>query len=493
MWMVIPLAVTALLGAFGAYGDPVPVIAVILLVFAAVLIYALRMDLASLVIVTTPIMFYADFGSRVNLSISDIFIVLLAIRALSSPSLAIARQRLRVPVALAAISMLALTAAMTIGILVPSSVPISWQGYFLDLPKLLVVFAYFLIAILVFYDKFRLGDFGFLRVWVITAVTIAALGTIGSVLYDRGVDVGLSYGFRASATFEDPNAYAAFLLASLGVAMAWSYIHRGRVLSISLIPILIGIYFSYSRAAMIAIALIFALSFLLSVGSRALRNVRRLAYGVAAAIIVAFLAGRLENVLESRRDLSIEGDIRLSVWAAAVKVWSDSPFVGVGLGQFRAATASYVETSATPLAHNTYLSFLAEGGIVGLALFLAIPIAVAVLLLRDGGVVSRLFLLSVAGFAIMGASLNLQNSRSIWLLLGIFLGWALLRRTVENTTDAPSYRQMTENAKTIRPTKHPQPRRSVFESTTTVTNEKNLVRGSDGRVPLVKSTNQVET
>ena len=68
LWTAAPLTLAALLGAVGASTNPIPVIAAIFLIIAAVSIFILRIDLASLVIVTTPVMFYANLGSRVKLS-----------------------------------------------------------------------------------------------------------------------------------------------------------------------------------------------------------------------------------------------------------------------------------------------------------------------------------------------------------------------------------------------------------------------------------------
>jgi len=432
-----PFAVVLVLSSASVFVPPAWTIATLLAAAVLFVVMAIRLDPAELVVVSTPLTFYADFNNgRLNLSVSDVFLVLLVAVLVLNPSHRANAHRVRAFNIFVWCSVAFLLAAMSVGVILASGAGelISWQAYFSDAAKLLVVFLYFSVAVMVFSDKLSHGDHRFLALWTNTAVVVAGLGIAGSLLYQRGVDLDLTLSFRAKGTFEDPNAFAAYLIASVGVAMIWSLMNRRRLIPWQVVPMIAGIALSYSRAAIVTCGAVLLVGFLVSLGVKQLRSLRWIACAMAAAAGIGFLLGGFSRLGEAQRELNFEGDIRFQLWTAAIRVWSEHPVFGVGLGQFRSATASLVDSPSSLLAHNTYLSFLAEGGIVGALLFLAIPGAVVVLLSREGGAVSRLFLLTVTAFLGMAATLNLQNFRPMWILLGIAVAWYTNQRAEADST-----------------------------------------------------------
>jgi O-antigen ligase len=430
----LPYALVIVLSALSTVVPTTFTMATLFLALAALIIFVLRLDAAELLVATMPLAFYAEFGQRVNLSVSDAFLIVLLLRILSDRSLRASATRHKAQGAYLWLCCSALFVSLTLGLLVRSFAgdPVSWTNYFLDAGKLAIVLAYFCVAFVVFADKLRRNDFRFLAVWTYTAVAVALIGVLGSQLYDRGIDLELTTAFRAKGTFEDPNAFATYLLASLGVSMAWTYLRRMRLLSWHLLPLLVGAYFSYSRAGIVAVVATLAVGFVVSFGSRPLRPFRWIAYLGASVLAVLAVQGTLSRLLDPRRELTVGGDIRFEIWSAGFRVWQQHPAFGVGLGQFRIATAPYLQMEGSLLAHNTFLSFLAEGGVLGLMLFLAIPGAIAIQLLRSGDVISRLFLVSFAAFAMMALSLNLQNFRPMWVFFALALAWLTERSQGES-------------------------------------------------------------
>jgi O-antigen ligase len=74
------------------------------------------------------------------------------------------------------------------------------------------------------------------------------------------------------------------------------------------------------------------------------------------------------------------------------------------------------------IAHNTYLSFLAETGLIGFVILVSLPLAVFVRVIRSrrrGNVFAPLLALGLAAVAVQALTLNLENSRALWALLGI--------------------------------------------------------------------------
>jgi putative inorganic carbon (HCO3(-)) transporter len=69
---------------------------------------------------------------------------------------------------------------------------------------------------------------------------------------------------------------------------------------------------------------------------------------------------------------------RLAHWAAAVRMWSQAPWLGIGVGNYAVSYPAIIQQDIhllrwqEPLghAHNIYLNILAESGLVGLASYL---------------------------------------------------------------------------------------------------------------------------
>jgi O-antigen ligase len=406
---------------------PTATITGLLLVAALGIVLALRMDSLELLVAAMPLTFYGDIGGRVNFSVADFFLIALILRLLTDRSFRDVGNQLRRFGTYIWVCALFLFAVMTVGVILASAAghSVAWPAYFMDSVKLLIVLVYLSACLLAFVDKFIEGDLRFMRIWIYTAVAVSLLGIGGSLLYTRGIDLGLTMSFRARSTFEDPNAYATYLIASLGVTMMWTHLVRGRILSWHLIVIAGGAYLAYSRAAIVAVAVVLVIGFVLSIGQRKLRPLRWVVYAGLLVGAIAAVRGDLQSLIEPRRDFSFDGDIRFELWRAALIAWGESPLFGAGLGQFREATSQYVDSTGSLLAHNTYLSFLAEGGILGIALFLLIPGAIVLQLMRERGIASRLLLLSIATFMAMAATLNLQNFRPMWVLLAFALAWCI--------------------------------------------------------------------
>jgi putative inorganic carbon (HCO3(-)) transporter len=64
---------------------------------------------------------------------------------------------------------------------------------------------------------------------------------------------------------------------------------------------------------------------------------------------------------------------RMAHWQSALDMWTDHPWLGVGIGNYEAAYASYALPQwpeALGHAHNYYLNIAAEAGLLGLAAYL---------------------------------------------------------------------------------------------------------------------------
>jgi O-antigen ligase len=424
-WPVLPIAVavTALVAA-----GPQWALGVTGVVLLLVVLTVLRVSVAVLLVMTVPLAIYVQPGGLLlNVAVSDAFLLLLLARVLIDPECIRAAADVSGPVraAFASFALFLAVACGTVMVRSAGGAQEDWVALLADAVKLLVVLGYFVICAIVFRDRILRRDFRFLTAWAFAAAIVGALGTVGAILFERGVETGLTMDFRATGTFEDPNAFATYLILSLPLTLLARHLTGRSLLSWHLIPILAGTVASFSRGALVGIAGVLALLCLLAFRDHALRALRIVAALGVGATAVLVLDGAISTVFQGSRGVSFGEDVRFRLWEAAIDVFLHAPVTGVGLGQFITASRDLLGSAGGVLAHNTYLSVLAEGGLVGSALLLVLPIIAVVGLVRRGDTAAHLILASGAGVALMAVSLNLQNFRPIWMLLALAVAWTV--------------------------------------------------------------------
>jgi len=217
---------------------------------------------------------------------------------------------------------------------------------------------------------------------------------------------------RAHGTFLQPNPYGGFLglLLPLAYATAWMTARpawRGDRGQLALLIVAVG------SAAIMAVALVMSWSRGALLGAAAgaalagLWLLRRAPWVLGAALVVALVAAPLASRLlpggyltrlsgqsaylgQDLRLVEVDDDNfatieRLAHWQAAWEMFARAPYLGVGAGQYAVVYPQVaLPRWQDPLghAHNYYLNVLAEQGLVGLAAFLALSVAVPVALWR---------------------------------------------------------------------------------------------------------------
>ena len=212
--------------------------------------------------------------------------------------------------------------------------------------------------------------------------------------------------FRAYGTFEQPNPYAGFLglagalLAGLFAVTVWEWIPNFKfqvlnfqfgLLLFTLVAVAAGLLASWSRGGWMGfVAAIFVIVVLLP---------RRGGWGLVLAVVIvvgglglyaagwlhASIASRLTGFLEYTRFEDVRGvginDAnyavieRMAHWQAALSMWRERFWLGVGFGCYEAAYPAHRLINwpfALGHAHNYYLNLLAETGILGLGAYLTL-------------------------------------------------------------------------------------------------------------------------
>jgi O-antigen ligase len=189
------------------------------------------------------------------------------------------------------------------------------------------------------------------------------------------------YRHRGLGTYINPNHLAGFL--ELVVPLAFTYAIASRaqpvlkvVLAYAGLVMLAGLVVSMSRAGWVAAGTVLLVMFVVL----ALRSTHRwVALGLlAVAVAAGFYFLPKSFVLKKRwelvtRDLS-EGrttDVRPALWRAALDLWRENPWWGIGPGHFdyRFRQVRPVEIQNRPdRVHNDYLNTLVDWGVVGATL-----------------------------------------------------------------------------------------------------------------------------
>ncbi len=225
-------------------------------------------------------------------------------------------------------------------------------------------------------------------IFVILAVVSAWSGASAAIAGAGRSEVGDYRGGGVDVLLEaaqNPNRLAMF--ATLGLIFVWTYLeenplvrYKGLAFAAALLMI-VTVFLAASRGGIVGLAVASALMFV-----RRRQKSRGIVYAVAGLVVAGMLVTQLvpERSLEritnlpgvtgDTADLEGSGSIerRQYTYGIGLKLWSQAPVLGVGLGNwsYMRFLIDPIRSAAAP--HNAYLKALAEGGIVTLLLYLAL-------------------------------------------------------------------------------------------------------------------------
>ena len=228
---------------------------------------------------------------------------------------------------------------------------------------------------------------------IVSGLAQAMLGDLGALgaLDGFGVERGIAHG-----TFVNRNHYAAYLVMCLSVGIGmlianlsgtrshtWKqFIREAAVwilspkmrLRLALVVMVIALVLTRSRGGNSSFftALLVAGAIGLILSRRATRStVILLASLIAIDIFIVGAYFGVEQVVQRIETTTEESEDRDEVAGYAIAMWKDFPLFGSGLGSFAQVFPHYSgigTPSSYTHAHNDYLQFLAETGVVGFAL-----------------------------------------------------------------------------------------------------------------------------
>jgi O-antigen ligase/cytochrome c-type biogenesis protein CcmH/NrfG len=237
-------------------------------------------------------------------------------------------------------------------------------------------------------------------------------------------DLLVPFFARPPGTFGNPIFFAAFLLASLFVAVQCSvdavkFFARCSAAAIAAV-ILVALVLTQTRAAWIGLAIAAALGTWMAMPRKQGKII-----GLLGLLIVG------GGFAVATRSIWSRDQAHALIWRDTLSMWESRPVTGVGIGTFHIHFPDYARpdlkakwpegTFIMNDAHNEYLQELAEGGVIGFLSWLLIPGFFVVALLRRADVRRRDAWL-IAGIAGVAA----QNFFSVDMRFGVSASMAAL-------------------------------------------------------------------
>jgi O-antigen ligase len=420
--------VVASLAGYLTATSPTMAVYVAILVAGGLVAHWAKLSTLEFLSVLLPVSFVVSIGFDLNVSMADAALPI-AITAIVSdrapahlPTQAFTRAAFVYAVSLISVAAVSLLVALA------TYVTLDFRYGAVALLKMAISVGYLFAFYHLTLRSVTVGDFRFLAAWGVTASAIASLSIVGYALYTSGVSTPFTQDYRLVGTFKDPNLFSSYLVISFCVVLMSRIVHPSTWKAPAALVILAGIVLTGSRAVIPAVLAGLVFAVLTTRGARVARR-QLLPIGVVGTVLVgaSFLVWnpieRLESVSRIlTSEYTVSSDGRIQLWFVAWRMWQEHPVLGVGIGQYRAVADQYVFGGVSNIPHNTYLSFLAETGVVGLVVFLSLPLAILVRVVRSrrrGNVFAPLLELAIVAVAVQAFTLNLENSRALWALLGI--------------------------------------------------------------------------
>lgn len=383
---------------------------------------------------------HRTFG--VNISFGDPIVALIAARLLFE----FITGRVRMPAFVPYLGLLVVTvgASLLVNTIVPNAYFVAADGV-AEAVKLVAVISWL-------FATFWLLSVDTQRRYLKFATTSVAVASLWS-LYTIFENV-FHGAHRVSGPFENANIYGNYLVFNVALAFgvshllqadpsgrvaggaAWLRRYRSPLLILAQLALLLGIFSSGSRGTLLAYATVVLTCARFWIPRRVVFS--RLIIGTLGLALTGatigwyfeqhpFLVTRIERTGENERSV----DDRLALWAAARDAFYTHPIIGIGYGQFR-YYASSTHGTVEKVTHETYLSYAAELGLVGLILFVAMLVAVLFsarrwrLTVGDGlSTIAFAFILAACVQAFFN---NVDQFRSLWIMIGLVAAIGAARR-----------------------------------------------------------------
>lgn len=280
--------------------------------------------------------------------------------------------------------------------------------------------------------------------WYLVGAVAASLLTTAAILASfPGSDLLVTVdGLRGKALFKDPNVYGPFLV-PIALILIEELLNprllrlRFSLKAVSLLILMGGMFFSYSRGALLNFgAAVLVMLAILAVrrggGKRAAALLMVMVVGGSGIIGIAATTGQLTFFQERAKAQGYDKD-RFAAQRQGIE-YGETHLLGIGPGQFELL-------QVTP-SHNLYVRALSEQGFMGFLTIVALVIATLILAVRNAllgrdsyGIGSAALLAAWAGIAVESFFIDTLHWRHLWLVAALV--WIGARRP-DHVDDRPA-------------------------------------------------------
>ena len=287
--------------------------------------------------------------------------------------------------------------------------------------------------------------------WLVGTVIAVAIGVAAIVIFYIDPSASLieyiTYHYGSVPVGNYPRVSAGFISASmlcnyLNVSFVFTLLafSRGwlpRIVALGLLGAIAIVSIFTISIGLGGLAL--AIAFAVPLFSQSRLTRRQIFFAGGAVVSLLFLLGSLFALAPYPEakvwfQIPLIGNVmpsaRVLVWKDAISTFLSRPLTGIGLGK-PVANVVFTNTdgslSLLTDAHNSFLSMAAQSGIIGLAAFASIVVLVlkqwirAIVDTASPTLIRALGLAFVCAFVYQGLTGSFEDSRHLWIMVGMFL------------------------------------------------------------------------
>jgi len=273
---------------------------------------------------------------------------------------------------------------------------------------------------------------------------------------------GMAAGYRPGYLTGDPNYYSlsALLCAPLAYYLLQTQpgVWQRRFCQGVLVVTILGLTLAASRGGFLGMVVVITM-----VALRSKYRSRTLIIVVVVVLPLLMIApsSPLSRILNPNEHDIYSADHRMDLAAAGLQMFRTYPLTGVGPGNFKAALAYFSNLSELHIAHNTYVSILAEMGGPGFLLYIGALVATLISLervrraSRTKGVTlvtatAEGLQVGLVGFMVAAFFVSAETHRLYWFMLFVSMTLPPLMERLEEESAPPS------KPMAVRPVRQPQ-------------------------------------
>ncbi len=234
--------------------------------------------------------------------------------------------------------------------------------------------------------------------------------------------------------------------------------------TLGMIVTFLGVFYTVSRTGMLLLAIALAMLFLLQSKFKYRLQITVIS-GAALLVLFVFSGSIFAFIGEIAPSIEAGSDtvgLRYALWDAGVQMWQDHPVSGVGIGEFKFELKNYPNRQYAFLfnkglvAHNMYISMLAETGAMGFLLFIALLGKCLLDLWKAGRIkdpqfkaLRNVWLIVLVVMVLGGLTKTDQVDKLLWLTMGVSVFFNNLakmerRKAVEKPKEYPTPQALME-------------------------------------------------